>query len=115
MITEISRDELKQRLDYPKKFVLLETLAPEAYRRAHLPGALNLPPEQLRTLAPELIPAKDVEAIVYCAGPECQASEKAARELAGMGYSKVRRYVGGKQDWIDAGLPVMSDEQPRAA
>jgi rhodanese-related sulfurtransferase len=115
MFMEISRDELKQRRDHPKKSVLREALAPEAYRRAHLPGALNLPPQQVLILAPELIPSKDVEAIVYCAGPECDASEKAARELAEMGYSKVRRYVGGKQDWIDAGLPVMSDEQPRAA
>jgi len=115
MITEISRDELKQKLDHPKKFVLLEALAPDAYRRAHLPGALNLPPGQVRTVAPQLIPAKDVEAIVYCAGPECQASENVARELAEMGYSNVRRYVGGKQDWMDAGLPVMSDERPRAA
>ena len=58
---------------------------------------------------------EDTEAIVYCAGPECHASEDAARELAEMGYSKVRRYVGGKKDWMDAGFPVMSDEQHRAA
>ena len=114
MTTEISRDELKQRLEHPKKFVLLEALAPEGYRRAHLPGALNLPPGEERSLASELIPTKDTEVVVYCAGPECHASENAVRELAEMGYSRVRRYVGGKKDWMDAGLPVMSDE-PRAA
>jgi rhodanese-related sulfurtransferase len=115
MIAEITREELKQKLDHPKKFVLLETLAPEDYRRSHLPGALNLPPDECARLAPGLIPGKDTEVIVYCAGPECHASENAARELSQMGYSKVRRYVGGKRDWMDAGLPVMSDEQPRAA
>jgi rhodanese-related sulfurtransferase len=26
--------------------------------------------------------------------------------LAAMGYTNVRDYAGGKQDWIDAGLPV---------
>jgi rhodanese-related sulfurtransferase len=102
-------------VDHPKKFVLLEALAPEAYHRAHLPGALNLLRGEERSLASELIPTKDTEVIVYCVGPECHASEKAAQELAEMGYSKVRRYVGGKKDWMDAGLPVMSDEQPRAA
>ena len=115
MIIEISRDELKQKLEHPKQFVLLEALAPEAYRRAHLPSALNLPPDKVRSLASELIPTKDTEAIVYCAGPDCHASETAAKELFEMGYSRVRRYVGGKQDWTDAGLPIMSDEASRAA
>ena len=115
MTAEISRDELKQRLDHPRKSVLLETLPEDSYRRAHLPGALNLPPGQVARLAPELIPAKDMEVIVYCAGPECHASEDAARELNEMGYSKVLRYVGGKQDWMNAGLPVKSDDQSRAA
>jgi hypothetical protein len=29
-----------------------------------------------------------------------------------MGYTNVRDYAGGKQDWIDAGLPVVKEEQP---
>ena len=109
MVTEIDRDELKQRLDHPKKFILLETLTPESYRRAHLPGAINLPPEQVRTLASELMPNRDFEVIVYCAGPSSHTSDDVARELLEMGYSNVRRYVGGKQDWMEAGLPIVSD------
>jgi len=110
MITEISRDELKQKLDHPKKFTVVETLSPENYHQAHLPGAINLPPERVRDLAPEVLPNRDAEVIVYCASFACHASENAARTLADMGYSNVRRYVGGKQDWIEAGLPVVSDE-----
>lgn len=26
-----------------------------------------------------------------------------------MGYTNVKDYAGGKQDWIDAGLPVEAD------
>jgi hypothetical protein len=48
MIAEITREELKQKLDHPRKVVLLETLAAEDYRRSHLPGALNLPPDEVR-------------------------------------------------------------------
>jgi Protoglobin len=59
MVTKITRQELKEKLDYPRKSVLLEALTPEEYRLAHLPGALNMPPDQVRTLAPELIPKKD--------------------------------------------------------
>jgi len=35
----------------------------------------------------------------------------AARELAALGYTNVRDYAEGKQDWIDAGLPAESDHK----
>jgi len=31
-----------------------------------------------------------------------------------MGYTNVIEYKGGKQDWIDAGLPVESEGPPDA-
>ncbi|MBV9181214.1 MAG: rhodanese-like domain-containing protein [Acidobacteria bacterium] len=114
MVTDINREELRQKLDHPKKSVLLEALAPEDYRHAHLPGALNMPSDQVRTLAHELIPRPDMEVIVYCAGPECHSSEKVAQLLLTMGYSNVRLYKGGKRDWIEAGLPMVEGDQ-RAA
>ena len=52
----ISRDELKKKIDRKEKFLLLETLAPAAYEHAPLPGAINLPPEQLQELAPKIAP-----------------------------------------------------------
>jgi rhodanese-related sulfurtransferase len=81
----------------------------------HLPGAINIPVDQVRSLALELMPNKDMEVIVYCAGPACHASRQAADELTAMGYSNVRHYVGGKEDWTHAGLPVVRNEKPRAA
>ena len=45
---------------------VVETLAPERYREAHIPGALNIPPEQIKELAPQLLPNKDAEIVTYC-------------------------------------------------
>jgi rhodanese-related sulfurtransferase len=115
MVTEIDRQDLKQKMDHPKKLILLEALPPESYHRAHLPGAINLPPDRVRALATELMPNKDFEVIVYCAGPACHASEDVALELSEMGYANVRRYIGGKEDWKKAGLPLESDEDKHAA
>jgi rhodanese-related sulfurtransferase len=115
MVSEIDRDELKQKLDHPKKSILVEALPPEQFRKLHLPGAINIPVEQIRNRAPELMPNKDIELIVYCAGPACHASRQAADELTAMGYANVRHYVGGKEDWTQAGLPVVSGEKPLAA
>ena len=74
-------DELKQKLDHPKKSILVEALPADQFHKLHLPGAINVPAGQERTLAPELLPHKDVEVIVYCAGPTCHASHQAAAEL----------------------------------
>jgi rhodanese-related sulfurtransferase len=65
----ISRDELKAWLDRGAKFTLVEALPPPAYRSGHLPGAISLPPIQVRELAPKRLPDKSADIVVYCAGP----------------------------------------------
>jgi hypothetical protein len=65
MDSTISTKDLKSKLDQ-KQVTVVETLAPERYREAHLPGALNIPPEQIRELAPQLLPNKNAEIVTYC-------------------------------------------------
>jgi rhodanese-related sulfurtransferase len=65
MDATISTDDLKAKLDR-KQVTLVETLAPERYREAHIPGALNIPPQRINELAPQLLPNKDAEIITYC-------------------------------------------------
>ena len=65
----ISRDELKGMMDRGESFTLVETLAPVSYAHEHLPGAINLPPDRVRELAPTLLPDKAAEIIVYCSSP----------------------------------------------
>ena len=63
----ISTEDLKAKLDRKDPITVVETLAPERYREAHLPGALNIPPEKIKELAPQLLPNKDAEIVTYCA------------------------------------------------
>ncbi len=107
MISTITRDELKKKIDRHENFLLLETLEPPNYEATHLPGAINLPPSRLQELAPKLAPKKDREIVVYCASPTCHASENAAKALAEMGYTNVKDYAEGKSDWMDAGFPTV--------
>jgi rhodanese-related sulfurtransferase len=62
----ISTKELKAKLDGKLGITVVETLAPERYREAHIPGALNIPPERVKELAPQLLPNKDAEIVTYC-------------------------------------------------
>jgi rhodanese-related sulfurtransferase len=105
-LTAITRDEIKVRLGRGGDFKLVETLPAEQFREGHLPGAINMPPDQVSTLAPKLLPDKQAEVITYCASRTCHASANVARELIRLGYTNVRHYAGGKADWKFAGLPI---------
>jgi len=69
MVQTISRDELKAKIDRRDYFLLVETLPETAYHHAHLPAAINLPPEQVSQLAATLLPDKHADIVVYCASP----------------------------------------------
>jgi rhodanese-related sulfurtransferase len=68
-VKTISRDELKVKIDRGDKFLLVETLPRTAYQHAHLPGAINLPPDQVKELAGSVLPDKAADIVVYCAKP----------------------------------------------
>jgi rhodanese-related sulfurtransferase len=69
MSATIDRDELKLKIDRGDEFYLVETLPTEAYRHAHLPGAINLPPDRVSELAPSVLADQSAEIVVYCASP----------------------------------------------
>jgi rhodanese-related sulfurtransferase len=66
MEVTISTEGLKAKLDRNDRITVVETLAPERYREAHIPGALNIPPEQIKELAPQLLLNRDAEIVTYC-------------------------------------------------
>ena len=65
MVANIGRDDLRKRMDRGDP-VVLEVLAPQYYRHSHLPGALNLPPGKVAEMAPDLLPDKEAEIVLYC-------------------------------------------------
>jgi rhodanese-related sulfurtransferase len=69
MTAIISRDDLREKIERKDDFRLVETLAPASYEHAHLPGAINIPPDRIAELAPQLLPDRSAEIVVYCASP----------------------------------------------
>ncbi|NIP60247.1 MAG: rhodanese-like domain-containing protein [Gemmatimonadetes bacterium] len=105
-LERISRQELKEKIDRGEDFHLVEVLPEDSFQEGHLPGAVNIPGDQLRERAPDAFPHKDAEIVVYCANPSCEASPRAARLLTEMGYTNVKDYAGGKEHWKEGGLPL---------
>ena len=108
MTTPIARDELHGKLAAGERVVLVEALGPAYFADAHLPGAVNIPPDRVDRLAGRLLPDIEAEIVVYCSGT-CQNSEITARRLEDLGYRRVAVYPGGKEDWVEHGLPVERD------
>jgi rhodanese-related sulfurtransferase len=108
MTPTITRDELLAKIKTREKVVIVEALPPMYYKKEHLPGAVNLPHDQIDELAPSLLPDKSAQIVVYCANTPCQNSTIATNRLIQLGYTNVKDYQEGKQDWIEAGLATES-------
>lgn len=108
MVAQITGKELKAKLDAGEEIILVEALPAKYYDTAHLPGAINIPHDRIDEVAPQMLTNKSAEIVFYCANAACQNSGIASQRLAELGYTKVRDYYEGKQDWLDAGLPIES-------
>jgi rhodanese-related sulfurtransferase len=105
-VPAITRHELEAKLEAGDDLVVVEALGPTYYDEGHLPGARNLPHDRVDELAGAVLPDKDGFVVVYCSNTACQNSVVASRRLVELGYTHVHEYVEGKQDWIEAGLPL---------
>lgn len=65
MDATISTKDLKTKMER-KEVTIVETLAPDRFREAHIAGALNIPPDQIKELAPRLLPDKNAHIVTYC-------------------------------------------------
>lgn len=107
MAETIDRDELHHAIE-GGEVIVLEALPAEHFDKEHLPGARNLPLDNIDVVIARLVPDKATPVVTYCSNAACNNSTVAAERLRQLGYQNVRKYAEGKQDWIEAGLPVES-------
>jgi rhodanese-related sulfurtransferase len=105
MTATINRDELRAGLD-AGKLVLVDALPESYYAQQHLPGALNLVADDVEARAAALLPDKHAAIVTYCSNRACPNSGQVAARLEKLGYTNVRKYPDGIQDWVEAGLPT---------
>lgn len=101
----ITRSALKAAID-SGTVTVVDALGGAYYEQQHLPGAIPLVEADVPTNAAALLPDKDAAIVTYCSNEACANSERVATLLARAGYTNVRKYRGGIQDWIEAGLAV---------
>jgi rhodanese-related sulfurtransferase/DNA-binding transcriptional ArsR family regulator len=101
-VETIGRDELLRRVS-AGQVTMLDVRPAGEYAAGHLPGAINIPAEQLAARLDEL-PA-DGEIVAYCRGPYCVFAHDAVRVLRAHGRA-ARRLEDGVLEWRLAGQPV---------
>jgi rhodanese-related sulfurtransferase len=113
MLPTVSAEELQRKLESGDDFVLVDALAPMVYAHSHLPGAINLPSSDVDpTRVARRIRDLSSEIVVYCSSPECDDSVVTATRLRELGYTNVRHYAGGKDEWKALGLPLERAGKP---
>lgn len=75
---------------------VVDVRSPDEYESGHVPGAVNIPNEEIGTAQPDGLPDLNAALIVYC--QTGVRSKEAADKLAGIGYTDVKD-MGGIVDW----------------
>jgi rhodanese-related sulfurtransferase len=100
-----------------KASTIVDAREPEDYKEGHIPGAINLPydevvtdPERLEKFDPQGKPI-----IIYCGGGTCELSMNLGFALVNAGKKKVLVYMGGWPEWSTSGYPIAKGATPDGA
>ena len=102
----VTVDEIHARLGSRVSPLIVDVRSPEEFRQGHIPGAINIPYEQISDRVGEL--DSDTGVALYCAvGPRARRGEVA---LVERGYQAPIYHIdGGINAWLEKQLPL---EQP---
>jgi len=101
----IAPSELEARRGTDAAPVVIDVRTPEEYAAGHIPGALNIPFDQVAERISEVDAPHGVA--LYCMmGPRARKGEA---DLLAAGYGPVLHLEGGLAAWQQAGLPVETE------
>jgi adenylyltransferase/sulfurtransferase len=107
--SEISVEEIYQRLRRKEPLVLLDVREKEEIALGYIQGAVFLPQGRLGQEVENLLADKDTPIVVYCAGGI--GSLAAAKKLREKGYTHVFSMAKGINGWKEAGHEIVSDSE----
>jgi rhodanese-related sulfurtransferase len=84
------------------KPVLVDVRTAEEFAGGHLPGAINLPMDQVADRHGELQAGQPVAVVCAVGGRSAKVSE----QLVGLGFTDVTNLDGGTNGWRALGLPI---------
>ena len=100
MENEITAKELNHSLqESPGQFFLIDLMGKEEFAGTHLPGAVNIPIEELANRIAEV--PRDKEVVVVCKRG-LMKSDMALQQLQKSGFANAKKLAGGTLGWFDS-------------
>ena len=93
---QISMDEAVKMMKDEKNYIILDVRRPDEYTEGHIPGAINVPNEEIGTAEIAELPDKSQLILVYCRSG--RRSKEASEKLVKLGYTNIVEF-GGILDW----------------
>ena len=93
---QISMDEAVKMMKDEKNYIILDVRRPDEYAEGHIPGAINVPNEEIGTAEIAELPDKSQLILVYCRSG--RRSKEASEKLVKLGYTNIVEF-GGILDW----------------
>ena len=93
---QISMDEAVKMMKDEKDDIILDVRRPDEYAEGHIPGAINIPNEEIGTAEIAELPDKSQLILVYCRSG--RRSKEASEKLVKLGYTNIVEF-GGILDW----------------
>ena len=92
----ISAGEAKAIMDKGEPYKLVDVRSAGEFSGGHIKGAILIPVDEIASRAEAKLPDKDAVILVYCASGA--RSSRAAKILAGLGYTNINNF-GGIMSW----------------
>ncbi|MBE6532776.1 MAG: rhodanese-like domain-containing protein [Ruminococcaceae bacterium] len=93
---QISMNEAVEMMKKESGYIILDARRPDEYAEGHIPGAINIPNEEIGTAEIAELPDKSQLILVYCRSG--RRSKEASEKLVKLGYTNVVEF-GGILDW----------------
>ena len=93
---EITTDEAMVMMNEEENYVILDVRRADEFAEKHIPGAINVPNEEIADSEIPELPDKNQLILVYCRSGN--RSKQAAKKLVALGYTNVVEF-GGIIDW----------------
>ena len=93
---QISMDEAVKMMRDEKDYIILDVRRPDEFAEGHIPGAINVPNEEIGTVEIAELPNKSQLILVYCRSG--RRSKEASDKLVKLGYTNIVEF-GGIQDY----------------
>ena len=93
---QISMDKAVEMMKNETGYIILDVRRPDEFAEGHIPGAINVPNEEIDTDEIPELPDKSRLILVYCRSG--RRSKEASEKLADIGYTNIVEF-GGILDW----------------